>query len=200
MPAGRPPHYKHCIGLSGWQVCQEGEYAEGQRTLGLLVVVVLSSISAAVAAQWAEYRPAKIGYAVEMPEKWTLTPVPIKSAVGDLNAVMALVVVGGRTYMAMHVPYPDDKIRGRNVAPILDAARDGAVSNVHGKLRNEERIVIGDFPARQIVIDEPNNAVVVIRFFIMGSLLVQALVEGPPNTESEPDTLRFLGSLKVVAP
>jgi len=67
-----------------------------------------------------------------------------------------------------------------------------AVANVKGKLRKEEKLTLGGAPARQIIIDAPNNIVLVSRFLMLDKTLVQALVAGSSNVENEPDTKRFL--------
>jgi hypothetical protein len=100
----------------------------------------------------------------------------------------------------MHIVYPEDLMSGKPVARLLDTGRDGAVANVHGKLRSEEPMVVSNLAGRQIIIDAPNTLVLVMRFFMMGSTLVQAAVAGPQGVETDPDTGRFLSSLKVVAP
>ena len=79
-------------------------------------------------------------------------------------------------------------------------ARDGAVANVKGKLRSEQRLTINNLPAREIIIDAPNNLVVLVRYFLLQATLVQALTAGLQGVEADPDTRHFLGSLKVVTP
>jgi len=169
------------------------------RGLGILLLVACAFLSQPASAQtWAEFRPEGVGYSVEMPGEWTVTSQDIPTAVGPIKAHMATVNSGARAYMTMYTSYPDENVRGRPVAPILDGARDGAVSNVKGKLRKEEKLVVSNLPARQIIIDTPQGLVLVGRFFLMESTLVQALVAGPANIENEADTKRFVGSLKVV--
>jgi hypothetical protein len=42
--------------------------------------------------------------------------------------------------------------------------------------------------------------VLVQRFFLLDATLIQAIVGGRAGVETEPNTIRFLQSLKVVAP
>src|SRR5258707_15830152 len=113
---------------------------------------------------------------------------------------MATAEVRNRAYMTMYMTLPVQSLEGKPISPILDNARDGSVSNVKGTLRDEKRIVIGEFSAREIIIDAPNSFVLVQRFFLMRNVLVQALVAGPNGVETEPDTIRFLTSIKVLPP
>lgn len=169
------------------------------RALGLLVTLALASMPGRSNAQaWAEYRPAGVGYALEMPGEWTLTTQDINTAVGALKGYTATVDLGSTAYMSMYISYPDS-VRGKPITPILDGARDGAVANTHGTLRDERRVIVSNFPARQIVIDTPQKLVIVLRYFMMDNVLVQALVAGPEGIESKPETKRYLDSLKVVS-
>lgn len=60
-----------------------------RRAFGILVVLLLSSVSAVLSAEWAEYRPAKIGYAIDMPGEWKITTLPIKTAAGEFQGILA---------------------------------------------------------------------------------------------------------------
>jgi hypothetical protein len=102
--------------------------------------------------------------------------------------------------MTMWIAYPEDVVRSRPVGTMLDGARDGAVANVKGTLRKEDRITINNLPAREIIIDAPNSLVVIARYFLLRNVLVQALTAGARGTELAADTRRYLNSLKVVSP
>jgi hypothetical protein len=167
------------------------------RALGVLLFVAISSASA-LAQTWKEFRPEGVGYSVEMPGQWELSSQDVPTAIGPMKAYMAAVNMPTRAYMTMYMTYPADAVRTRPVDTMLDGARDGAVANVKGKLRSEQRLTINGLAAREIVIDAPNNLVVINRYFLLQATLVQALLAGLKDVESDPDTRRFLGSLKVV--
>jgi hypothetical protein len=171
------------------------------RALGVLLLAAFTSVVSPVCAQtWIEYRPEGVGYSVEMPGEWTPSNQDVPTAFGSLKAYVATVAKSNRAYITRHISYPPDAIRGRPDTTMLDGVRDGEVANMKGKLRKEERIVVSDLPAREIIVDAPRNLVVVVRYFLMRTMLVQALVAGPKNVESDPDTRHFLDSLKVVSP
>ena len=169
------------------------------QAFGALLLLVFAVGSQPALAQWAEYKPEGVGYSVEMPAEWSVKTEEIPTAIGTLKAYTASVNAGQRAFMTMYITYPEEGIRGRPVTTILDGARDGAVSNVKGKLRKEERLTISNVPARQIIIDAPSNVVVVGRYLMLNNTLVQALVAGLKNIENDADTKRFLGSLKLVS-
>lgn len=162
------------------------------QAIGALLLVAFAGASQPALAQWAEFRPEGVGYSVEMPGAWTLTAEDIKTPGGTLKAHKASVNGDQKVYMTMYIRYPDDSRPAS-----LDSA--GAVAGVKGKLRKEEQLTVNDVPARQIIVDAPNGIVIVGRYLIMDNTLIQALVAGLANIENEPDTKRFLGSLKLVS-
>jgi hypothetical protein len=170
-----------------------------RRALILIALALVSIPTRGLAQTWSEYRPDGAGFVLEMPGKWSSEVMDIATAIGTVKGYTATVELGGRGYMSMYIPYPPERVRGRPIEAMLDGARDGAVANVHGRLRSEERITIDNRPGRQIVIDA-GDMVLVQRFFVLDATLVQAIVGGHAGIETEPDTTRFLQSLRVVAP
>src|SRR5690349_7628329 len=113
------------------------------KALGVLLFAVSASTSA-IAQTWIEFRPEGIGYSVEMPGQWVLSSQDVATAIGPIKAYMASVNTPTRAYLSMYSIYPADAIRGRPVDAVLDGGRDGAVANVKGKLRSEQKITINN--------------------------------------------------------
>jgi hypothetical protein len=165
--------------------------------LHIIVTIGFASIATyANAETWAEYRPDGIGYSVQMPGAWAVTIKDIPTAVGIVKTPMAIVALGSVVYITAYSPYPPEKLRGKPVTSMLDGARNGVVAN--GTLRSEEQIIVSTLPGRQIIVETTKHLVLVHRFFIKDNVLVQATVVGPEGTEGQPNTKRFLESLKVV--
>ena len=168
----------------------------------LAVLCFLAALAAgtqlAQAQNWAEFRPEGAGYSVDMPGEWTVTDETVPSKVGSLKAHIATVDLGSRVYMTMYAEYPMAAIKGQPVTPLLDGARDGAVNNVHGTLRSEQRVLISNHPGREIIADTPEGAVLIDRFFLLDNKLIQAIVAGQSGVESDPATRKYLDSLQVV--
>ncbi len=172
-----------------------------RRAFGVLLFVAFAlAVPPALAQTWIEFRPEGVGYSVEMPGEWRPTTEDVKTAIGPLKARRAAVTVGRRAFITTYIVYPEDAIRAQPVATMLDGTRDGTVANVKGKLRNEERLTVNDLPAREVIIDAPNNLVVIARYFLLRNTLIQALTAGARGVETEADTRRYLNSLKVVSP
>jgi hypothetical protein len=146
--------------------------------------------------QWAEFLPAEVNYSIEMPGKWTITVKNLDTDAGKLKMHIASVSLPSGIYSTMYVAYPSE-IMGKPITPILDGARDGTIRTTGAKLRKEERIVISKRPGREIILDAPDNHVIAARFFLLDNFLIQALVVGQEGIEGDPNTNRFLRSLKV---
>jgi hypothetical protein len=169
------------------------------RALGFLLSATIALVShSAVAQNWLEYRPIGVGYAVDMPGRWTTQVQDIKTAAGLVKLHIATVDLGQRGYVSMYSQYPEAAVKATTPDAILDNGRNGAVANVKGKLRSEERFLLSNFSARQIIIDSPGDQVIVLRYFLMDNTIIQAIAAGPPSFENEPNTTRFVTSLKVV--
>lgn len=163
-----------------------------------LVITAAASAQSASAQNWAEFRPQGVGYALEMPGEWTITEETENTKVGPLQVHIATVDLGSHVYMTMYAEYPKAAIAGQPVTPILDGARDGAVSQSHGSLRTEQRILVSNYPGREIIVDGPQGVVLIDKFFLLDNKLVQAMLAGPRGLETEPGSKKFLDSLQVV--
>jgi hypothetical protein len=169
----------------------------------LFAAAVIAAIATPCAAQtsWGEFKPRDAAYKIEMPGEWTLGEKKSSSpSGGEIPMHMASVKVNNRVYMTIYFSIPEEKVAGQSVTAMLDSTRNGVLSNGKDTLRSEQRVTVGGYPAREIIIDSPNSSVFVARFFFMRNMMVQAVVAGPPGVEKEPDTARFLASLKPVGP
>jgi hypothetical protein len=165
--------------------------------LRLLAVLSVLVPTHAFSQQWIEFRPEEVNYSISMPGEWSMQAQDIETKVGKLKMQIATVDLGKRAYMTAYMRYPDEVLKASNMSKLLDGVRDGAVGNLKGKVRKEERIVISNRSAREVVADAPQGIVAVMRFFMLDNFLIQALVIGDSSLETDPDTARFLGSLKV---
>ena len=66
------------------------------------------------------------------------------------------------------------------------------VSSTHATLKKEERVIVNNLPARQIIVETPDHTVVVDRFLMMDNYLVQVMVAGSQGVELQPNTKRFV--------
>ena len=153
---------------------------------------------AAYAQTWAEFKPPGAGFAIEMPGEWTITDKTVSTKAGPTIMHIAAVGLGPRAYMITYNSYPAADIENSSATKILDGARDGEVNGVHGTLRSEQRILVSDYPGREIVVDTTKGYTVVCKIFMLKNELVQAIVVGGSGIETEANTTKYLNSLHVV--
>jgi hypothetical protein len=81
----------------------------------------------------------------------------------------------------------------------LDGVRNGAVSNIRGKLLREEKITLaGRYPGRDIVAEMPEQVGLLRdRLYLVGDRLYQVMVMGRREWVESPDAQRFLDSFTL---
>jgi hypothetical protein len=166
-----------------------------------MLAVALAATGSAVAqtpaqATWRAFTPEGVGYTIEMPGEWTLKTEDVRARGGTMKITVATVRAGRNAYITIHSRHPEAGVLP--AAQVLDGVRDGAVSNVKGKLRKEDAILVSDLPGREFIIYGPNGLVAISRIVLLDNKLVQVMAAGPIMVLAEPDTRRFLNSLKVV--
>lgn len=165
----------------------------------LLVVIVMSAATQAAAQNWVEHRPEGAGYVVEMPSEPKISSQNVPTKLGDIKVYIAVTELGPLAFVTMFSRYPEEYVKSVSADSILEGGRNGAVANVKGKLRSETSVTINDFPGREIVIDAPSGQVMMLRYFLAGTTLAQAIAGGPPGVENNADVRRFLNSLRTTA-
>jgi hypothetical protein len=161
-----------------------------------LVVIVISAASQAAAQNWIQHRPEGAGYVVEMPGEPKISSQNVPTKLGDIKVYIAVTELGPLAFVTMFSRYPEDYVKSVTADSILEGGRNGAVANVKGKLRSESNVTINNFPAREIVIDAPSGQVMMLRYFLAGTTLAQAIAGGPAGVENNADVRRFLNSLQ----
>jgi len=164
--------------------------------LALLSVLVLGP---ALGEDWIEYRPAGMGYRIELPKAWTLDSKDVPTDVGLIKMQMATVDGGSTVYMSIYSDFPQSHIDRTPADLLLDNARNGAVKNVKGTLLSEQKFKLGGHPGRHIVVDTP-SARVSQSLVLHKTTLIQAIYVGAAGDETRPDVVRFFKSLAIAKP
>jgi hypothetical protein len=165
----------------------------------LVVVMLISAASQAVAQNWTEHRPEGGGYVVEMPGEPKVSWQDVPTKLGEIKTYIATSELGPIAFITMYSRYPETYMKGQSAASILEGGRNGAVANVKGKLRTETTVTISNSPGRELLIDTPSGLVMMMRYFLRSNTLIQAIVGGPAGVETNADTRRFLDSLRTIA-
>ena len=165
----------------------------------LSLAVLCAAVPAGAQQQWVGYRPAGAGYRVEFPG----TPKPdaedVQTKSGPIRMHMAEVQRGTDTvFLSIHSVHPASSLSA-DPQVTLDSARNGGVTNVKGKLREEKRLTVGGVPARRIVIDIPDEKQGAVALIVLsGNRLYQAISVFPAGRENSADVQRFLNSFALV--
>jgi len=169
--------------------------ANDVRRLGLLVVgLALAAIANSAAAQWIQHRPAGEGYRVEFPGRPQASQQEVQTQVGPVLLSLYTASWGGLNFLTVYNRYPNDAPPERR----LDGARDGAVRNVKGVLRHEDVLTVSGSPARRITVDVPHQQLVAVQLLVVrNNSLYQAIIVGPPGSESSADAVRFINSFAL---
>jgi len=162
----------------------------------LLLLVGLSS--AANAQQWKEYRPSGEGYRIDFPGTPTEDTRRVQTHAGTVELRTSAMGLGNQAFIAIRSDYPPT-VDLRNPQAALDRARNGSLVKAKGILRSEQRLTIGDAPARHVLIDLPDSNQLADAIMVMqGHHLVQAVYVGPNTPRETPDAQRFLSSFALV--
>jgi hypothetical protein len=95
---------------------------------------------------------------------------------------------------------PDEILRYGSTSAKLDAAVDGMVSNVHGKLiRAYDIQLAGKYPGREVKAELPgNNGIIVARIYLVRQRFYELLVTGPQSWATSADANKFLDSFVLI--
>jgi hypothetical protein len=164
-----------------------------RRLAGFVGGLALLGMASSAFAQWTEHRFAE-GYRIEFPGTPKSFQQEVQTAVGPIKIYTQSLNRNGLDFFSAYNRYPNDAPPERR----LEGARDGAVKNVKGILREEESLTIGGAPAKRIIIDVPDPRVVGVQLIVVrGNSLYQAVVVGPVGSESSPDVARFINSFAL---
>jgi len=153
------------------------------------------SAPAAQAANWKTYTFPAEGFSASFPTE----PSKEKQSVTTDAGVFEL-----RTYLAsseavaLYIGVCDygETAKGSDPDAVLQGAKDGAVSNVHGHLIDSKKVTLGIYPGVAFEA-AAEGAHLYGRIYLVGSTLYQAFVALQSN-RPYPDTNRFLDSFQLV--
>lgn len=86
-------------------------------------------------------------------------------------------------YLVSYTDYPDEVLKA-DPQTVLDGVRDGAVSNVHGKLFSENRITLNGYPGREFTV-VIGTQYIHARAYLVGKRLYTVMASAPGYSYSE---------------
>ena len=163
--------------------------------LGL--VLALMAIGGAQAQIWVEVRPDGGRYTIQMPGPASMSTQQVPLPDGrSVTMFQALFETGDVAYLSSHVDYPPEIVRNTSPDTLLTNVMDGSAEG--HTLRNQRRITIGGYQAREYVITQANGVVLVTRSVLVDNRLYQIIVARMGTGEDHPDTRKFLESFALM--
>ncbi len=163
---------------------------------GVWIVWMLASAGLVHAQSWNEVRPEGGRYSVSMPGKAEASTQDVPLPDGrKVTMYQSTFETPKAAYLSTHVDYPADAIKDMTTETILNNVRDGSAKG--HKVRIEQRITIAGHPAREYVIEQAGNLILVTRSVFIGRRLYQIIVVGYAGIDSNPDTRKFLESFAL---
>lgn len=150
-----------------------------------------------------EFKSEVGGFSVRVPTALKEVTQTVESpTAGPIDAHVFSGAYGSVNYGIVYSDMPTEVISKSDPEQILDGSRNGAVSNVNGKLVLETKVHLEAYPGRQLVVDvrtsDGRDRTVMLRIFLVGSRLYQVLVMAPKGVVSSDEMTTFLDSFKLI--
>jgi hypothetical protein len=155
-----------------------------------------ASIPPAQVTEWKTYSFPAEGFSASFPAE----PARQKQAVAtDAGTFELRTYLAANDTVALYIGVCDygEAASGGDPDAILDGAKNGAVSNVHGHLVDSKKVTLGVYPGVAFEA-AAEGAHLYGRIYLVGTTLYQAFV-ALQSDRPYPDTARFLDSFQLIA-
>ncbi len=165
----------------------------------LLAVVSLPLLLGGTPAEWKTFTPKGGGFSMSFPGTPSQTKQSVKTPTGFVDVTVFVVEPkkGEGQYMVSYSDYPAAVLKAGTADKRLDNARDGAVFSLKGKLEEEKKIKLDDYPGRDLLI-KTEGRLVRTRIYTVKNRLYQTAVVGPAKLVQAKETVQFLDSFKLI--
>ena len=115
----------------------------------------------------------------------------------DNSTKYGLSADGGETAFNVAIHKSDAPNFAAGAAQTLDKLRDGLVTDLKGKILDEEEIALGGHPGRDLMLKLPDGLTLRQRSYVCDQQLIQVMVVlGPKSTAGPADVARFFKSVQ----
>ena len=170
----------------------------------VLVLLVLASSAgrAQVSSGWKSFASAPGGFSVRLPGTPT-EDAPKEAAPSAPTNRSYTLSVRDTVYILTYTDFARETVAKSTPKALLNAARDGGIKNVNGKLIAETEIKVNGYPGRDVTasvsIDKKPGSMR-FRIVLADARLYMALFVGPGRSATDAQIDEFLKSFKIVAP
>ena len=163
-------------------------------TAFLLVVFLVGGCSLFA---WKEFKSTKGQFSLQVPGTPKEQKETVKTQAGDIDLHLFLLEQKEIAYMVGYSDYPEPLIKQAEPEAILDGARNGAVSNVNGKLLSERAVSLEGHKGREIKV-KTEKGVIKARIFLVEARLYQLMTVTAKEKTFAENTKRFFDSFKLL--
>lgn len=166
------------------------------KLLGLLALALL--LGGCQGSTWDEFTSSEGAFSILLPGVPTEQTKTVNTAVGPIDAHFFLLERKDVAYMVGYSDYPDTVVQKNNPDAILEAARNGAVANVQGKLLSELMVSLNGYPGRELKIEPAGGkGTIKAKIFMVGNRLYQVMVVTPREKAFSKNVRKCLDSFKL---
>ena len=167
-----------------------------------LILAIILSVGACTSNAKQEFTSETGKFSVTVPTEPKEETESVDTRLGKIDIHMFTTEDGNTAYMIGYSDYPEDIIKQNDPQKLLDGGRDGAVSNVNGKLDSELKIDLDGNPGRALVISakagNDQDATIKARIYLVGNRLYQVMMVAPKGEVSSSEMDEFLKSFKLL--
>ena len=155
-----------------------------------------AAVLGAQAPEWKTYSYPADGFSASYPSAPNLQKQNVPTDAGSFE-LRAYLAQEGEAALFVGVCDYGSAVAGRSSDTVLEGAKEGAVSNVKGRLISEKKITLGTYPGVEF---EAENSTTHFsaRVYLVGTTLYQTLTAAPLG-QPYPGTTRFLDSFQLIA-
>jgi hypothetical protein len=148
-------------------------------------------------APFKDFRSSEGAFNILMPGTPKTQNQTLETPVGKVPMTMYMSGSGSAGCAVAFADYPQQIIDSTDPQKLLEGAKNGAISNVNGKLVSETKVSFNGLPARDVVIEVPGKAFITARFILAGPRFYELMLIAPKAKGHEQDISQFFNSFKI---
>jgi hypothetical protein len=166
--------------------------------LVLSAFLFIALLAACKPGRWREYSNQEGKFSVLLPGKPDETVQNVDTAAGAITTYRYQIDSNNTSFAVAYTDYPADLISLSNPEELLNEAREGALSNIQGKLLEEQQVKVNGFPGRHLRIESSGSKMMLeARIFLVDSRLYQVLAAYRTGSVEDREITKFLNSFKL---
>jgi len=164
---------------------------------GMLVVMIILEPERFGTLLWQTYNDPSGNFSLKFPNKPRAGGQELKLDGGGTADMKIVTATPNKTTSYAFMYLDDPASAGRSVEEVLNGARDGAISKIHGALLDEQRIQFDGHQARDILVRNGLTSMLNVRIIFDGHRLVMLTVETAGQKFDSKNVQNFFDSLKL---